>query len=161
MNGTETVVLSSSTAYRKERQAISRSDLAVGDVVQVAGSPASSGSSSSPQPPGTGTVDAKTVTVVEPTFSGRVLADRNGTMTLVGPEGQLLTVSTSGSTRYYEGTSTTSASAVSDGSHVMAEGTRTSITHLNADLVALMPAPGHAPRPPSHPSAAGPASSAA
>ncbi|GEM_PF-4518510 len=154
MNGTETVDTSSSTAYTKEMQTIKRSDLVVGDVVQVVGTPASSGSSSAstPPPPGTGTVKATQVSVIEPTFMGRVTADSNGTLTLVGPNGQLLTVSTGASTRYYKGRTRTSSSAISIGSHVTAEGAQTGLTHLNADVVAVAPpppAPGRAPSPPS------------
>jgi hypothetical protein len=162
MNGTETVQVSSSTTYRREMQTIGFSDLAVGDVVHVAGAPVSSGSSSSPPEPGTGTVDATSVTVIEPHFVGRVISDAGGTLTLVGPDGQLLTVTTSGSTRYYRGASSTSSSIVSDGAHVVAEGSQTSLTHLDADVVALVPtppAPGRVPAPPVPPSSSSSSSS--
>jgi hypothetical protein len=157
MNGTETVHTSASTTYSKEMATTRFSDLAVGDVVQVTGVPASAsagsssrGSSSAPPPPGTGAVDATAVMVVEPSFTGRVTSDSNGTLRLVGPDGQLLSVSTTGATRYYRGTSRTEASAISDGDHVVAEGAQTSLTHLTADVVALAPtppAPGRATRP--------------
>lgn len=158
MNGTETVDTSSSTVFDKELQTITLSRLQVGDVVRVAttppstGSPAPSPSPSSPPPPGTGTVDATRVTVVEPSFTGRVTAVGDGSYTLVGPDGQLLTVSTTGSTRYYKGRSPTTSSAVSDGTRVIAVGPQTSLTHLDADLITVAPAPpapGRAPSPPS------------
>lgn len=146
MNGTETVDTSSSTTYVKERQPLSFSDLRVGEVVHVAttppspgGSPNSSANRVPPAEPGTGTVTASRVAVVEPVFVGRVTAVTNGTYTLVGRDGRLLTVSTTGSTRYYRGTSRTTSSAISLGSHVLAEGPRDSLTHLTADVVSLAP----------------------
>lgn len=161
MNGSETVDTSSSTTYSKERLSIDFADLSIGDVVAVSGSPARSGTSSAPPPPGTGTVDASRITVVEPTFVGRVVSDSGGVLTLVGPDGQLLSVHTSSSTRYYQGTQSTTSSAVSDGTHILAEGTQTGLTSLDADVVAVAPpppAPGQAPAPP-HPPSAPPASS--
>ncbi|MGH9065795.1 MAG: hypothetical protein ACRDZQ_08885 [Acidimicrobiales bacterium] len=157
MNGTEAVDTSSSTTYTKELQTISFSSLRVGEVVHVAGSPASTSSSStstsSTRPePGTGTVDAARVTVVEPSFAGRVASASDGTYTLVGRDGQLLTVTTTGSTRYYDGTTRTSSSAISTGSHVMAMGPQDSLTHLSADVVVLAPAPPSPGRAPSAPS---------
>lgn len=157
INGNETVDVSSSTTYTKEMRTIDFSQLAVGDVVQVAGTPlgaassSSTSSSSAPPAPGTGRVHAQSITVEEPTFTGRVLSDRSGEIVLVGPDGQLLTVSTTSATRYYRATSSATASIVSAGSHVTAEGTRTSLTHLDAAVITSAPtppAPGHAPTPP-------------
>ncbi len=162
INGNETVDVSSSTTYTKEMRTIDFSQLAVGDVVQVAGTPlgtaissstssSSTSSPSAPPAPGTGRVHAQSITVEEPTFTGRVLSDRSGEIVLVGPDGQLLTVSTTSATRYYRATSSATASIVSAGSHVTAEGTRTSLTHLDAAVITSAPtppAPGHAPTPP-------------
>lgn len=147
MNGTEVVDTSSSTTYTKELQTISFSDLKVGEVVHVrrtpvAGTPTSSSSSSSTPPqPGTGTVNASRVEVIEPSLAGRVTSASNGTYDLVGMDGQLLTVSTTGSTRYYSGTSQTSSSALSDGAHIRAEGAQDSLTHLTADVIMLARTP--------------------
>lgn len=142
-NGVETVDTSSSTTFSKERQTIALSDLRVNDVVHV-GAVAAPGAApaAAPVEPGTGTVSARAVIVVEPTLAGRVASIGTGTYTLVGRDGQLLTVATTGSTRYYRGASQTSASAVTVGSRVMAEGTRTGLTQLTADVITIGPAPG-------------------
>jgi hypothetical protein len=154
-NGTETVDTSSSTHYSKALQSISFSDLQVGDIVGVMSAPPSgSGSSggsgsSTPPEPGTGTVTATMVTVLEPSFTGRVASISNGTYTLVGPGGQLLTVATTASTRYYNSSmAKSSASAIASGDHVVAEGSQSDLTHLTADLLAVIPAPANPPVPP-------------
>ncbi len=144
-NGTERVDTSSSTTYSKEMQTISFSGLHVNDIVHVAGTPTTSTSTATPPQPGTGTVNATAVTVVLPSFAGRVTSSSNGTYSLVGHDGQLLTVKTTGSTRYYNGTSRASASAISAGTHVMAEGAQNGLTDLTADVIAVMPTP---PTPP-------------
>ncbi len=158
-NGTETVDTSSSTTYAKEMQTVSFGSLEVGDVVHVAAAPATSGTSpsvsgsgssglSTPAQPGTGTVSAARVTVVEPSLAGRVTSNSNGTFTLVGRDGQLLMVNTTSGTRYYNGTASTTSSAISDGTRVMAEGSQTGIASLNADVITVAPTPptpGRAP----------------
>ncbi|MHB1549424.1 MAG: DUF5666 domain-containing protein [Acidimicrobiales bacterium] len=153
-NGTETVDTSSSTIYTKEMASITFADLQVGDVVAVAGpppvSPSSSGSAKVTPAPTSGTVDASRITVVEPTFVGRVTTDRGGLLTLVGRDGQLLTVDTTGSTAYYRGRQKVTSSVVIDGTVVVAEGTRTGVTSLDAVVVSVVPAPpapGRAPAP--------------
>lgn len=152
LNGTETVETGSSTSYYKEMQTISFSDLATGEVVHVMGAPVSTGSraskSSTPAQPGTGTVEAKRITVVEPTFSGRVRSERNGTLTIVGMDGQLLTVETTSSTRYYKGTTKTTSSAVADGTRIVAEGAQSSLSTLSADVIIVAPAPPAPANPP-------------
>lgn len=169
LNGTETVETSSSTSYSKEMRTIGFSGLATGEVVHVMGSPVSTGSSgsksSTPQQPGTGTVEARRITVVEPTFSGRVLSNNNGTITVVGADGQLLTVGTTSSTRYYKGASKTTSSAVTDGARIVAEGTRSGLTTLGADVIIVAPArpapaspPAGSASPPKPPSPASAAS---
>lgn len=153
LNGTETVETSSSTSYYKEMQTISRSDLTTGEVVHVMGSPASAGSSgsksSTPPQPGTGTVDARRITVVEPTFSGRVQSKRsNNTFTIVGGDGQLLTVDTTSSTRYYKGASKTTSSAITYGTRIVAEGPQSDLTTLSAAVISVAPAPPAPASPP-------------
>lgn len=146
LNGTETVDTSATTHYHKEMQSITRGNLAVGDVVHVLGKRVRSAGTTAPSAPGTGTVDARQVIVVEPTFFGRVVSDNAGTFVLAGRDGQLLTVKTTSGTRYYHGRATSSASAIAVGSRVMASGTRTGVTSLSADIVRLAPAPGaHGP----------------
>ncbi|MHB8295412.1 MAG: hypothetical protein ACYDH5_12455 [Acidimicrobiales bacterium] len=163
MNGTEAVTTSSATSYYKEMQTISFSALSTGEVVTVAASPPSTGSSkpssSTPRQPGTGTVAAKRVTVVKPTFMGRVQSKGNGTLTIVGAGGQLRTIDISGSTRYYKGTSKASSSAVGVGTRIVAEGTRDSITRLSADVISVAPSPPSPPSPVTPPKATPPTSS--
>jgi hypothetical protein len=145
-NGTETVETNSSTVYTKELRTIRFSDLHVGDVVSVRPTPPSGQNAASrPPAPGTGTVEASAVQVIEPTFMGRVVSQSSGGYTLVGPDGQLLTVRTTAGTRFYNGTATASASSVRIGDHVAAEGTRTGISSLTADLIDVLPAPGARP----------------
>ncbi len=142
-NGTETVDTSSSTTYVKERQTISFSDIKVNDVVRVVPVRSSTSSTSPPPTPGTGTVDAQRIMVVEPALAGRVQSVTTGssgdTITVVGPEGQLLTVTTSGTTRYYRGRTQVTASAVTTGARIVAQGSRTGLKTLSADLVVVMP----------------------
>lgn len=94
--GTETVTTSSSTTYTKEQQSISIGGLHVGDIVHVAGTPTSTSAT-----PGTGTVAATAVAVVQPTLAGRVASVSGGTLNLIGKDGRQFTVSVTGSTRYY------------------------------------------------------------
>lgn len=143
LNGTETVDTSASTTFAKEMQAIHLSDVHLGDIVRVAGAPAVPGSRPSPPAdPGTGTVRATQVTVVEPSLFGRVAAVHNGVYTLVGPSGQLLTVTTTPSTRYYTGAGTrASSTAITDGSRIDAQGTQQDLTHLSAAVISVVPTP--------------------
>lgn len=149
-NGTETVDTSSSTTYSKERQTVSFTTLAVGDVIHVRATPSSNNGSAgaTPPEPGTGIVNAASVTVVEPTFAGRVSASDNGTYTIVGRDGRQFTVATTATTRYYDGSSPASSSAVVVGDRVMAEGSQDSVAHLTADVISVRPArPSEPPSP--------------
>ncbi len=139
--GTETVTTTSSTAYTRERLSVGRGQLRVGEVVRVAGSRPGSAMTE----PGTGAVTATRVEVVLPVLAGRVASTSGGTYTLVGPDGQLLTITSTSSTRYYSGATAGTAGAVKVGTFVMAEGTQDSVTHLIADLVAVAPARGSMP----------------
>ncbi len=139
--GTETVTTTSSTAYTRERLTMGRGQLRVGEVVRVSGSRPGSGMTE----PGTGAVAATRVEVVLPVEAGRVASISGGTYTLVGPDGQLLTITSTPSTRYYTGATAGTAGAVEVGTFVMAEGTQDSVTHLVADLVAVAPARGSMP----------------
>jgi hypothetical protein len=161
-NGTETVDTSSSTTYSREMQSISFSALHVNDIVHITATGPTTSMATNPSMPVTGTVNATAVTVVEPSFTGRVASVNNGTYELVGHDGQQLTVKTTGSTRYYNGTSQASASVITVGSHVMAEGTQNDLTDLTADLIAVGPTPGARPvgAPPVAPSGSTPPSSA-
>ncbi|MGH9300481.1 MAG: DUF5666 domain-containing protein, partial [Acidimicrobiales bacterium] len=133
-NGTEAVDTSSSTTYTREMQTVGFAALKVGDIVHVAALPSTSGGSNgtTPPSPGTGTINASRVNIVQPRFVGRVASIDNGTYQLVGRDGRLFTVSTTSATRYYNGRSQAGASAVSVGSRVMAEGAKSSSTQMTA-----------------------------
>lgn len=156
-NGDVVVDTTSSTVSVKEQQRISVSSLVVGDEVRVlpAGPPpppgsssGSSGTSGSGSSSSSTTVTARRIVVVEPTFVGRVSSVSGNTITLVGRYGQLLTVTTTSATRYDQGRSTASSSSVTDGVRIAAEGTRTSLSSLQAQLVVVLPKP---PSPPAAP----------
>ena len=134
---TETVKTTSKTTYTKERVATSFAQLHVGDVVRVDAPRPTSATAT----PGTGTVTATGIDVVQPELTGRVTKIEAGTYTLVGRNGQLETVSTAGSTRYFDGSTKTTAASVKVGSYVVAEGSQDSLTHLSADVVGLLPKP--------------------
>ncbi|GAC1574287.1 MAG: hypothetical protein NVS3B24_01250 [Candidatus Dormibacteria bacterium] len=132
--GSETVTTDGSTTYMKEHQVIHFSDLHVGDVVHVKGTPATGST------PAAATVAATTVTVVEPSLGGRVQSISGDTYNLVGRDGALLTITVSGSTRYYSGGQTSTRAAITPGTHVHAEGKQDSLTHLVADDIVVDPA---------------------
>ncbi len=134
--GTETVTTTPATSYARERVTVSRAQLNVGEVVRVDGTPSGSAMSA----PGTGSVTATRVEVVLPVLAGRVASISGSTYTLIGPDGQLLTVTSTGSTRYYNAGSASTAAAVKVGTRVAAEGTQDSVTHLVADVIAVAPA---------------------
>ena len=137
-NGTETVDTTPSTTFTKELRPVGLSAVRVGDVVHVAGHRPTA--SATQVPPGTGTVTASRVVIVEPALTGRVTAVAGTTISLVGRDGKLLTVETTPSTRYYTGSTSATAAAVTVGSRIVAEGARNSLTHLTADLVVVRPA---------------------
>ena len=133
-NGTETVKTTSSTKYTKEQLTVTFTSIKVGDVVRVQVPRPTSATVT----PGTGTVTATQVEVVLPRLSGRVTAVGSDRYTLVGQDGQLVTVTTTGGTRYYNGTTKTTAAAVKVGSRVVAEGSQSSLTALSADTVTVV-----------------------
>jgi hypothetical protein len=136
--GTETVNTSSSTQYMKEHQSISFNDLKVGDVVHVV----PDGGSAKPATPGTGTVSASRIVVVEPMLAGRVASIDGDTVNLVGRDGRELTVTLTGATKYYNGQQGADRSAVTVGSRIVAMGSQDSLTHLTASTVTVLPAGG-------------------
>jgi hypothetical protein len=137
--GTETVNTSSATQYTKEQQTISFNDLKVGDVVHVVPDAASA----KPATPGTGTVSASRIVVVEPMLFGRVASIDGDTVNLVGRDGRELTVTLTGATKYYNGQQGADRSAVTVGSRIMAMGSQDSMTHLIASTVTVLPADAH------------------
>jgi hypothetical protein len=136
--GTETVTTSGSTQYMKDRQSIAFSDLKVGDVVRVI----PDATSAKPATPGTGTITATRIVVVEPMLAGRVAAIDGSTVSLVGRDGRELTVTLTDATRYFNGTQGADRAAVTVGSHIAATGSQDSVTHLTASTVTVLPASG-------------------
>jgi len=136
MEGTETVNTSGSTQYTKERQTIAFGDLKVGDMVRVI----PDASSAKPATPGTGTVSASRVVVIEPMLGGRVVSIDGNTVNLVGRGGRELTVTLTDATKYYNGQASADRSAVTVGSHIVASGGQDGLTHLTADTVTVIPA---------------------
>jgi len=136
LQGTQTVTTSGSTQYSKARQTIAFSDLKVGDVVRVL--PAAG--AAKPASPGTGTVAAARIVVVEPTFVGRVESVDGDTVNLVGRNGQSLTVTLTDSTKYYNGAQTADRSAITAGTRIAAMGSQDTPSHLTADVVTVLPA---------------------
>jgi hypothetical protein len=136
--GTETVNTSGSTQYTKDRQSIAFSDLKVGDVVRVIPDAAAA----KPATPGTGTITASRIVVVEPMLAGRVTAIDGDTVSLVGRDGRELTVTLTDATRYYNGPQGADRAAVTVGSHIVAAGSQDSLTHLTASTVTVLPAGG-------------------
>jgi hypothetical protein len=136
--GTETVSTSGSTQYTRDRQSIAFSDLKVGDVVRVLPDAASA----KPATPGTGTITASRIVVVEPMLAGRVAAIDGDTVSLVGRDGRELTVTLTDATRYFNGAQAADRAAVTVGSHLVAAGSQDSLTHLTASTVTVLPAGG-------------------
>lgn len=94
--GTETVTTTASTkVYGADLQATTLSSNDVGQVVQVDEAGPSGGT------PSDATIAAATIRVVQPTVIGRITAVGHGTYTLVGPDGQEITVTTAAGTTYY------------------------------------------------------------
>jgi hypothetical protein len=139
MAGTETVNTSGSTTYMKDRQTITFGDLKVGDVVHVV----PTAGAARPATPGTGTVDASRIVVVEPMLMGRVSSVDGDTVNLVGRDGQMLTVTLTDSTKYFNGAQSADRSAITAGSRILAAGSQDSVTHLTASVVTVLPANAH------------------
>ena len=132
---------SNATQYVKERRSIPFADLKVGDVVRVVAAPGTA----RPATPGTGTVAAQRIVVMEPVLAGRVQSIDGDTVSLVGRDGELLPVTLTGATAYFTGMQPATRSALAVGDRVVAAGTQDSLTHLTADTVTVLaarPGPG-------------------
>jgi hypothetical protein len=159
LTGTVTVTTSSSTKYSREGKSLSFSSIKVGEVVAVRGS--RSGTTKTASSP----IAATAITIEVPTITGRVQSVSGNTITLVTSDGQLEYVTTSGATVYQglRGTTATSGS-VKAGVFVVAQGSETDLTHMNADGIQVLgnmtfaphSFPGHSgPKPSPRPSTAG------
>ena len=146
LTGTLTVTTTSSTTYSKEGHAIKLSDIKVDDVLAVRPVRAS-GSATPPASPPT-TVTAQAVTVVLPTFFGRVTSISGPTFFIVTRDGGQAFVFTTSSTTYESNRSSASAGDVKVGDYISAEGTQTDLKHLTADHVVISSsaAPSGGPR---------------
>ena len=168
-NGTETVVVSATTKiYGTQYQSMTLGSLAgdVGSAIQVRGSaPSSSGTAE--QAPGTGTVDATAIRLVEPTVVGKLLSVNGSVYELIAPDGQRITVTVNGGTKYLSGvtngvpTVSSSAPKLAAGAIVFASGPSETVTTtgttITADLLGTRPAgPGPMGGPRGHGSPAGP-----
>ncbi|MFN2569218.1 MAG: DUF5666 domain-containing protein [Candidatus Dormibacteria bacterium] len=133
--GAETVTTSDATTYHREHDTIKFSDLHVGDIVHVRAAAGSTPSTA----PGTGTVAAGAITVVVPALGGRVTDISGDTVSLVGRDGRLLTVTLTGGTKYYKGRDAADRAAITKDSRIRAAGAQDSLTHLTADVVTVLP----------------------
>jgi len=140
--GSVTVTTSSSTTYTRERHTIAFADIHVNDVVAVRGTP-SGGSNTTPPT----SIAATRITVEMPRLGGRVQSVNGDVITVVTPDGQLGYVTTSASTSYYQDGASASSSAVTPGAFIAAEGSRSDLAHLSADIVVVLPALRHGPGP--------------
>ena len=136
---TQQFTTDSSTTYTKDGQAASRSDLAVGEHVDVRPAvqvPPSSGSGASTTP----TVPVATsVNIESPAVVGTVVSVGNGTITVEDAQGFWRTVYTSGATTYDRGGQSAVASDVTRGVQIVARGTIASNhTDLDATTVSIV-----------------------
>jgi hypothetical protein len=123
---TTTVRTSSSTTYHVGRSNGSRSDVKVGSAIVAQGTKASDGS-----------LDATSVTVIQPRFVGKVTAKTATTITITGPDGTTRTINVSPSTTYnVAGTSGGSLADVSVGMRIVVEGTKQADGSIDASAIA-------------------------
>ena len=142
LTGTLTVTTTPSTTYNKEDQTISLSDIKVNDVLQVR--PVRSSESSTPPATPPTTITAQAITVVMPTFFGRVTSVSGPTIFIVGHDGQETFVVTTSSTKYTMNRASASLSDVKAGDFVTASGAQTDLKHLTADQVNISTSAGFA-----------------
>lgn len=130
----------SSTAYVEGGHSIARSALRVGDPARVMAKGTGAGSSSSH-------ATASSVDIVRSHISGIVDHVGTTTITMTDFQGFQRAIATSSSTRYVKGTSSTSRTSVTAGQVVVAIGTVSGGTTLEATSV-IIGAPGLPPGPP-------------
>ena len=135
LTGTLTVNTTSSTTYSKEGQKIALSDIKVDDIVQVR--PVRPSGTSTPPPTPPTTITAQAISVVMPTFFGRVTSVSGPTIFIVTHDGQQTFVFTTSSTKYTMNRASASLSDVKAGDFITASGTQTDLKHLTADQVTI------------------------
>jgi hypothetical protein len=126
-NGTTTTVrTSASTTYHVGKTDGSRSDVKVGSAIVASGTKAADGS-----------LDATSVTVLEPRVSGKVTAKTATTITIAGPNGTSQAVNVSSSTTYnVAGANGGSLADVSVGMRIVVEGTKRADGSIDASAIA-------------------------
>ena len=139
LTGSVMVNTTSSTTYSKEGHPIALSGIHVNDVVRVRGA-RPSGTPTPPASPPT-TITAQAITVVMPTFAGRVVTVQGPTIFIVTGDGQMAYVYTTAATSYSMNGAASTLTAIVAGDYVAAEGTQTDLTHLTADDVTIGIAP--------------------
>ena len=135
LSGTLTVDTTSATTYSKEGHTIKLGDIKVDDVLQVRPVRGSALTTPAASPPAT--ITAQSVTVVLPTFFGRVSAIAGPTIFIVTRDGQQAFVFTASGTTYESNGFTASFGDVKVGDYIAAEGTQTDLKHLTADRVVI------------------------
>ena len=149
--GSLTVTTSGTTKYTREGATIAFGDIKNGDVVRVEGTP-SGGTSTTPPT----SIAANHIAIAVPGAMGRVQSVQGNTITLVLRDGQLATVTTSGSTTYRNRDgSSANASDVKPGTFIRADGQRTGVRDLTADVITIVPAPHMGGAPAGEPTAGG------
>lgn len=141
LTGTLTVNTTDSTTYTKEGRSIHIADIKDGDVLAVRAQRPSGTQSPSATPPTT--VTATAITVVQPTFFGRVTSISGPTIFIVARNGQEEYVFTTDATTYTSSGSAAKFTDVKAGEYISAQGTQTDLKHLTADTVTISTNAGH------------------
>ena len=125
-DGTATTVrTSASTTYHVGRADGSRADVKVGSAIVATGTKAADGS-----------LDAASVTVLQPRVAGTVTATTSSTITITGPNGTTRTIHVSAATTYsVAGASNGSLADVSVGMKVIVEGTARADGSVDASAI--------------------------
>lgn len=142
LTGTLTVNTTDSTTYTKEGKSIHIGDIKDGDVLAVRSQRPSGTQSPSATPPTT--VTATAITVVQPTFFGRVTSISGPTIFIVARDGQEEYVFTTNATTYTSSGSAAKFTDVKTGDYISAQGTQSDLKHLTADTVTISTNAGHA-----------------
>lgn len=128
---THVINLTSSTRYQKAGASDTVADVTTGNAILATGPISSDGS-----------LTADLVTIEVPQVAGTVSAATSGSYTITGPDGTSVTVTTTGSTVYANADGTTAqASALTNGTRIMAQGTLSADGKtLTALRITLLPA---------------------
>lgn len=120
------VTVSTTTTYTEAQAAATLSDVRVGSEISVQGTRSSNTA-----------IAAKSIEIVLPTERGVVTAVQGSTLSVTGFDGATSTITLTSSTRYQMAGQTTTASAITTGTAIVAEGTTASDGTLTASLVTV------------------------